>query len=282
VGIVIERLGRYEILEKIGEGGMGTVYRARDSVIGRVVAIKTVLVSDDAVRKRFVREVKAAGRLQHDHIVTIHDWVPDGAVPHIVMEFVDGESLFVMANRKRLPVRESLRILGEAADALDFAHAAGVIHRDVKPENVLVSRTGRAKLVDFGVARIAGETAMTATDVRLGTPKYIAPEVWLGEPALPASDQFSLAVMAFYLLTGKRPFDSESWFAVMTEITSVPAPAPSSLDISLPRRIDPVLLKALSKHPDDRFASCSAFIEALEQAFRASDDAVTAANSIAQ
>ena len=108
---------------------------------------------------------------------------------------------------------------------------------------------------------------MTATDVRLGTPKYIAPEVWRGEPTLPASDQFSLAVVAFYILTGKRPFDADSWFGVMTQITSLPAPAASSLSVSLPRRIDPVLQKALSKHPDDRFACCTAFIEALEQAF---------------
>ena len=255
---------------------MGAVYKARDTMLGRIVAIKVILTPDAEMRKRFLREAQAAARLHHDHIVTVHDLAVDGDTPYLVMEFVDGESLLAKLERNRLSPAEALRILGEAASALDYSHAAGVVHRDVKLANVMITRAGRAKLADFGIARIAGEASLTLADAKLGTPKYMAPEVLKGAKPSAASDQFALAVMAFYLLTGSFPFDGEALWPLLHCIMNDPAPEPTSVERTLPKGVDGVVLKALSKEPAGRYGNCCAFVDELRRVFRVADEVTTA------
>ena len=204
-------LGRYKILGELGRGAMGAVYRAVDPLIERDVAIKTLLPELPPevlaeVRERFIREARSAGRLNHPNIVTIFDVGEQDGVAYIAMELLEGRSLQQVMKERRLPFEETAELVAQVADALDAAYQFKIVHRDVKPANVMVGPNGRAKLTDFGVARI-DSSSMTQTGAALGSPKYMSPEQVLGLPIDPRSDIFSLGVMLYEMLAGRTPFE---------------------------------------------------------------------------
>src|SRR5579863_2572205 len=211
-----ERFGRYEILGELGRGAMGIVYKARDPKINRVVAVKTISLAgqppeeEQEYRERFVHEAEAAGRLSHPGIVTIFDVgeEPETRAPYIVMEFVAGQSLdklLLSKEDRKLTVEKALQLALEVAEALDCAHGQGVVHRDVKPANILLTEDGHAKIADFGVAKLNFANA-TATGRTLGTPAYMSPEQLNGDPVDGRSDLFSLGVILYAVVTGYKPF----------------------------------------------------------------------------
>jgi eukaryotic-like serine/threonine-protein kinase len=261
---------RYRDTELIGRGGMAEIYRATDSVLGRTVAIKVLsdrYAQDDSIRQRFTREALAAARLSgQPNSVTIYDVGDHAERPYIVMEYLSGGSLEDVLQRDgaQSPQR-AVAWLEEAAGALDAAHRHGVVHRDVKPGNLLLDREGHVHVADFGVASAAGMDSLTATGTMIGTAGYLSPEQAKGERATPASDRYGLAVVAYELLTGARPFASESPTAEAA--AHVHAPVPSVCDRSwLPCELDPVFERGLAKDPDRRFGSCAELVAALRAA----------------
>jgi eukaryotic-like serine/threonine-protein kinase len=252
---------------------MGDVYRATDTVLGRTVAIKVLgdrYADDEGVRQRFTREALAAARLSDvASTVTIFDVGEWEGRPYIVMEFLEGGSLEdrVRAQGAQDPA-DVLRWLSEAAGALDAAHEAGVVHRDVKPGNLLLDGRGQVHVADFGVASAVGLDSMTMTGTVLGTAGYLSPEQAQGDRATPASDRYALGVVAFELLTGERPFASETPTA--EAVAHVHAPIPSlSERADMPGELDPVIQRALSKDPAARYPSCVDFVAALREALSA-------------
>jgi eukaryotic-like serine/threonine-protein kinase len=260
-----EKFGRYEVLGLLGEGSMGRVYRAFDPLGHRVVAIKTVRpeflggeAADDYLR-RFRREAQAAGALSHPSIITIFDVGSD----YFVMELLEGATLQALLREQgRLALAEALRILEPVGEALDYAHARGVIHRDIKPGNLMLLPDGRTKIMDFGVAHLAAKS-MSVSSQFLGSPSYMAPERILRGEATPRSDLFSFAVVAYECLTGARPFPGDNVSDVVSRVVKGAAAAPSSLDPSLPPEHDAVFHTALAKDPAERFPTAVAFMVAL-------------------
>jgi predicted Ser/Thr protein kinase len=256
-------LGRYALTEEVGRGSMGTVYKASDPLIERTVAVKTIDLAklDDGSlepRARFLREAKAAGRLNHPGIVTIYDVGEIEDAAFIVMELVEGRSLKDILDRgEKIPLAAALAILSQTADALDFAHRHGVVHRDVKPGNVMLTRHGTVKITDFGIARI-DQTKRTRTGILVGSPGYMSPEQLSGKPIDGRSDVFSLGSLLYELATGKGPFDAErpeDVVTLMANITSRPHEPPSAANPALPTSIDAIVGKALAKRPADRYRS---------------------------
>jgi predicted Ser/Thr protein kinase len=269
---------RYRDAELIARGGMGEVYCAVDASLGRPVAIKVLderLASDETVRKRFEREALTAARLSGEAgIVTIFDVGESNGRPFIVMEYVRGQSLQDLLRRKgRQPPADALRWLEQAAHALDHAHARGVVHRDVKPSNLLLDEQGRVHVADFGVASAAGFDSLTQTGMVIGTAGYLSPEQAQGRPATPASDRYALGVVAFELLAGERPFAKDNPTAEAAAHIHAPIPSISERARGIPPHVDGVFARALAKDPDRRFASCQQFVAALRSAFE--DDAGT-------
>ena len=270
----METIGRYRILKEIGRGAMGVVYHAVDPAIGRPVAIKTIRLGDahkpedrEKLRERLFREARAAGGLSHPHIVTIYDMAAEGDLAYIAMEFVDGASLEqVMAEGLEHHKGRMLRVLHQAALALDYAHARGVVHRDVKPANILITNDDVVKITDFGIAKAAASDQYTVTGAIVGTPNYMAPEQVQGLSIDGRADQFSLAVIAFELFTGERPFEGEHLTTIVYKIVAEDPPAPHRLNPTLGLQIDGVLRNALAKNPEERFATCTGFLQALEAA----------------
>src|SRR5918992_3680455 len=265
---------RYRSPERVARGGMGEVYRAEDSALDRLVAVKVLsdrYADDDAVRRRFTHEALAAARLSNvPAAITIFDVGEHEGRPYIVMEYLAGGSLADrMAAQGAQPPGRVLAWLGQAAEALDAAHERGIVHRDVKPGNLLLDTEGSVKVADFGVASAAGLDSFTATGTVLGTAGYLAPEQARGEQTGPASDRYGLAVVAFELLTGVRPFERESATAEAAAHVNAPVPPVSEANPELPPELDRVFERALAKHPDDRFASCSDFVAALRGALDA-------------
>jgi tetratricopeptide (TPR) repeat protein len=267
------KLGRYELLEQVGRGGMGVVYRAVDPAIGRTVAIKTIVLDDGTpasseLRTRLLRESQAGGQLTHPNIVAVYDVSEQGNTAYIVMEYVVGRTLDrAMANEPsvRLP-NEALRIIRECANALDYAHSRGVVHRDVKPANIMLQSDGTVKIADFGIAKAAQFTQLTQSAMILGSPQYMAPEQWKGEAVTGRTDQYALAAVAYGLLTGHRPFEGETMASLAAKALYEDPPAATSLNPALPPALDSVFHKALSKSPAARFESCSQFAGALRTA----------------
>ena len=279
---MIARFGRYEAIEVLGRGGMGVVYRGVDTLIGRAVAVKTVLL-DESVRgragelnERLIREVKAAGTLQHPNIITIYDVGIENGAPYIVMELIQGRGLDKVLEERIPPVEESLRILRDTARALDFAHARGVIHRDIKPGNILIAADGTVKLADFGIAKVAGTQTMTEAVVVVGSVPFMAPESLRCEPPSASSDRFSLAVMAYAMVTGRIPFQGEGIATLVTAILHAEPRAAREMNPWLPAGVDVVLARGLAKSAAARYESCAAFVEALEQACRPAASAAPA------
>lgn len=257
--------GRFLIGELLGRGGMAAVYRAHDDALGRTVAIKTMTTvpgGDPAGRERFRREARAAAALSHAHVVAVHDVLEEDVagvrVPYLVMEYVRGRPLshYVPPNPGGLPLAEALRFVSEILDALAASHAAGLVHRDVKPANVMVTEAGSVKVMDFGIARAldAQATALTGTGFIVGTPHYMAPEQFTaGSPVDPRCDLYAVGVILFQLLTGKLPFDAESGFQIGYQHVNAEPPALSSLGVQVPGEVQALLTRALAKSPQDRF-----------------------------
>ena len=265
---------RYRDPERVGHGGMGEIFCAVDESLGRPVAIKVLasrFAEDQAVRRRFTREALAAARLSGEpHTVTIYDVGEWGERPFIVMEYLSGGSLDdrIAQEGPQAPDR-ALRWLEQAAEALDNAHRHGVVHRDVKPGNLLLDRDGNVHVADFGIASAAGMDSLTATGTILGTAGYLSPEQAQGQRATSASDLYSLGVVAFELLTGDRPFRRESMTAEAAAHVNESVPSAAARRPGLPHEADLVFQRALAKRPQHRYSSARAFVAALEDAVRA-------------
>ncbi|MGE0875526.1 MAG: serine/threonine-protein kinase [Burkholderiales bacterium] len=254
--------GRYRVVAELGRGAMGTVYRAVDPLIEREVAIKTLLpnLPEEVmaeVRERFLREAKSAGRMNHPHVVTIFDVGEQDGVAYMAMEILQGRSLQqILREEPRLPFERIADLVAQVAEALDYAQEFRIVHRDVKPANIMVNPAWRAKLVDFGVAYVPSST-MTQTGTALGSPRYMSPEQVLGLPIDPRSDIFSLGVVLYEMLTRKTPFERPSdttVFALMNRIAGEPHPPAREVDPSIPAGFDVILDRALAKKAEDRYA----------------------------
>jgi eukaryotic-like serine/threonine-protein kinase len=259
--------GRYRVGRRLGDGGMAIVYLGHDLLLGRDVAIKTPrpqFAADPAFRARFEREARAAASLSHPNIIDVHDVGEDGGTPFIVMELVRGQSLkeIIAADAPFHPddVAELLRQIG---GALDYAHARGYVHRDIKPGNILIDEHGRARLVDFGIAKGLADADLTEVGGGLGTAAYLSPEQAEGLMATPASDVYSAGVVAFEMLTGELPFTAETPVGLAMRHVQDPAPRPSRVAPGLPPQVDPIVLRALAKDPTRRWGSAGAFARAL-------------------
>jgi len=262
---MISQLGRYEVLGELGQGAMGVVYKARDPLIDRVVAIKTInlgLAMDEKeeYEGRFYQEAKAAGRLNHPNIVTIYDVGKSGDVAYIAMEFLEGRELRdILREGVLLPVDQVLNIVAQVALGLAYAHEHDIVHRDVKPSNIMVIRDGHAKITDFGIARMASSSVRTQTGMVLGSPKYMSPEQVMGKPIDQRSDIFSLGVMLYEMLTGQSPFNGENINAIMYQTLNAVPPPPSTLNPAVPEMVNFIVAKALAKGLEDRYQNAKDF-----------------------
>jgi len=267
------QIGRYRILDELGRGATGVVYRAQDPAIGRIIAIKTIRLTDIAdesererLRERLVREAQSAGVLSHPNIVTIYDIAEENGLAYIFMECVDGPSLEKLLSAPAGLDRNTLfSILRQTATALDYAHKKGIVHRDIKPANILIHEGGTAKIADFGVAKILSQQ-MTHAGVMMGTPNYMSPEQVQGHAVDGRADQFSLAVVAYEVLTGEKPFVADHLPALLFRIVREDPVPPQRLNPTLAPQVDVVLRKALSKNTSERYPTCTEFVEALEAA----------------
>ena len=262
-------VGRYELEELVGEGGMSSVYRAHDTVLERRVAIKILhehYSRDPEYVERFRREARAIARLAHPNVVTVIDRGEWEGRQFIVFEHVAGENLKgVIAREGSLPVDRALELACQIARALSFAHELGIVHRDVKPHNVLLDGSGTAKVTDFGIARaLDSDEALTATGTVLGTGQYLSPEQANGERGDERSDQYSLGVVAYELLTGTVPYSGDNLMAVAMRHVRDPVPSVRALRPDLPGHVDAVVARAMAKQPEDRFDSMAALLAALE------------------
>jgi serine/threonine protein kinase len=264
------QIGRYRILDELGRGATGVVYRAQDPAIGRVIAIKTIRLTDisdqgerERLRERLFREAQSAGILSHPNIVTIYDIAEENGLAYIFMECVDGPSLEKVLNGPQALDRNTIfSILRQTAIALDYAHKKGIVHRDVKPANILIHEGATAKIADFGVAKILSQQ-MTHAGVMMGTPNYMSPEQVQGHAVDGRADQFSLAVAAYEVLTGEKPFVADQLPALLFRIVREDPVPPQRLNPTLTPQVEVVLRKALSKSAADRYPSCAEFVEAL-------------------
>ena len=262
---------RYVVRGHIASGGMGSVWCAEDTALGREVAIKVLageFAGDERAIRRFKREARTAARLSaHPHVVMIYDVGEAAGCPYIVMEYLAGGTVADAIRVGAVRREEALRWLAEAASALDYAHGRGVVHRDVKPGNLLLSLDRRLHVGDFGIARVATEDALTGTGQLLGTAAYLSPEQALGAPASDASDRYALAVAAFELLVGQRPFTAEHFAVQALQHIEDDRPRASSRNPSLPRAVDAVLARGMAKRPEDRWSTAGTFVDALDAAF---------------
>ena len=270
---ITDRLGKFVIRGVLGRGAMGTVYDGWDPQIDRRVAIKTVKLQfeedDEEATEglaRFKREAQAAGRLSHENIVGVFDYGETEHIAYIVMEFVEGRSLKTLVDPGLpLPPEPAAELMLQVLNGLDYSHRRGVVHRDIKPANVMLTPEGKVKLADFGIAKIASSN-MTSVGVILGTPAYMPPEQFLGEPAESRSDIYAAGAMLFHMLTGKRPYEGNPT-SIMQRVLNAPGPPhPSDRVIGLSTAWDSVIDRAMARRPEDRFETAAAFAEAIRQA----------------
>ena len=280
-GAADARIGRtllhYEIVEKLGQGGMGVVYKARDIRLQRFVALKLLPWADAQEpdrRERFLREARAASALSHPHIITVHDIATDAGVDFIVMEYVDGQPLDRLIPRRGLPVRDAIGFILQVADAVAAAHTVGIVHRDLKPGNVVVAANGRLRVLDFGLAKLLEPTtrgdsetvaSLTAAGVVLGTVAYMAPEQAVGEPVDHRADIFSLGVMLYEMIAGARPFRGANHAAIIHQLHYFEPEALSALRGDVPATLDAVIGRALAKAAGDRYQSVESFMADLRR-----------------
>ena len=268
----VKMLGRYEIVAELGQGAMGVVYKARDPMLDRVVAIKTInltLPKEELAEyeARFYQEAKAAGGLSHRNIVTIHDIGRSDRVAYMAMEFLEGQELReLMQSRVPIRIEHALDIAAQVAEGLQFAHDRGIIHRDIKPANIMVLNDGAVKITDFGIARMRVNEVKTMTGMILGSPKYMSPEQVSGKRADTRSDLFSLGVVLYEMLTGTSPFIADNIHGVMYQTMNFNPPAPKTLNPELPEVLNFIAAKALAKNLDDRYLKAKDFADDLRQA----------------
>jgi|GEM_PF-848714 len=267
-----DQLGKYQIVREIGRGGMGTVYEGFDPLLHRQVAIKVLaphLTWEREFVSRFLREAQTVANMNHPGIVKIYDIGQEEGRYYFVMEFLAGTSLrdFIQ-QRGVIPLAETLGVLRQLAAALDYAHAQGVIHRDVKPANVIVAPDGKTTLTDFGIVKAADQTRLTMTGATLGTPEYVSPEQAAQGDVSPATDRYALGVVAYEMLTGRVPFRAPTTMALFYQIVHDPPPPLRQWRPDLAGPAEQVLSLALAKDPRARFSTCAAFVNALDQALR--------------
>jgi serine/threonine protein kinase len=259
-----KKIGRYKILGELGRGAMGIVYRAQDPALDRVVALKTIILADDAegreeYQKRFFLEAKAAGKLTHPSIVTTYDFGEQGGVPYLAMELLEGTDLRTRLKEGALAPIEAVYVARQVAEGLGFAHERGIVHRDVKPGNIMLLERGRAKIMDFGLARMRAADHKTVTGMVLGTPKYMSPEQVAGSPVDQRSDLFSLGIVLYEMLTGGRLFGAEDMTQIMHNVTYQEHEPPTRLKPELPAMLDFVVARALKKDPASRYQDAAEF-----------------------
>ncbi|MCS6872055.1 MAG: protein kinase, partial [Anaerolineae bacterium] len=269
--LIGQRLGQYEIIAKLGAGGMATVYRARQASVERDVAIKVIrvdLMEDENFVARFRNEARLIASLQHLHILKIFDYGNQGDILYIVMELLEGGSLSRLLRKSGgLPLAQVARMLDQISSALDYAHGRGIIHRDLKPDNVLLDQQQNAFLTDFGIAKMLGDTSSrTRTGMVMGTPAYMAPELWQGQPADARTDIYALGIMLYEMLTGTSPFRAETPYQIMHRHVYEAPPSLRSQGIDLPIAVEQVISKALAKKPEERFSSAGELASAFNAA----------------
>jgi eukaryotic-like serine/threonine-protein kinase len=255
-----EKIGKYEVTGKIGAGGFGAVYSGRDPYIKRTVAIKTCQLNDEEIKSRFFREAELAGNLHHRHITTIYDFGVENGIPYIVQEFLSGEDLDKKIKRAEpFPILRKVEILVAIADGLAYAHAAGIIHRDIKPANVRILDDGSVKIMDFGIAKsLQTESNLTQTGITLGTSAYLAPEQIRGEPVDRRTDIFSLGILAYELLTFRKPFRGEHLSTVLYKILNETPEAIETLAPDAPPALVAAVIRAMEKQRENRYPSMDA------------------------
>ena len=262
------QLGNYRVVARLGEGGMGTVYRAVDTMLDRDVALKVLrpeLALQAALVDRFRAEAVALARLRHEHIAALYGLDRQGDEFVMVMEYVSGETLEARLKREgRLRWEDALPIMRGVLDALGHAHVRGVVHRDIKPANVMIDADATVKVMDFGIARLMGENRQTRAGVAIGTPSYMAPEQLRGEDVDGRTDLYAAGALLFELLTGRVAFEADSDYSLMMQQLNEPPAAPSSITAGVPRALDAVVARAMAKKPAQRFATASDFARALD------------------
>jgi len=254
----VRKLGRYRIIDELGRGAMGIVYKAEDPVLDRPLAIKTIFMPVDEQDRqeyegRFNQEARAAGRLSHPGIVTIYDVGREGEMLYMAMELLEGVDLAERASKRRFTVAETLGVASQIADALAFAHDRGVVHRDIKPPNIMIVGEDRIKLMDFGIARMLQSDLKTQTGVMLGTPRYMSPEQVSGRPTDHRSDIFSLGTVLYEMLTGSKLYAGDDPSEVIYNVVDMRPVPPSYINRQVPAMLDLVVAKALEKDPDARY-----------------------------
>jgi serine/threonine protein kinase/tetratricopeptide (TPR) repeat protein len=268
-----QKLGQYELRERLGRGGMADVYKAFQPGMERFVAIKVMLghlASDAEFVERFRREARAVGALRHPNIVSVFDFGIERDVYYMVMEFIRGENLkaYISRNPKGLPLDDALRIASQLADALDYAHKAGMIHRDVKPANIMFTDDThqQAILTDFGIAHILSQPGLTASGAMVGTPAYLSPEIASGRNADERADIYGLGIILYEMLTGRVPYEADTPMAIIMQHVNAPLPSPAEFGRELPDMVEAIILKAMMKNPDDRYQTAADMKDAIDTA----------------
>ncbi len=266
----MERLGKYQIVEKIGVGGFGVVYKAHDPFIKRHVAIKTCSAEDKETRERFLREAEICGNLQHRNIVTVFEFGFEEETPYLVQEYLSGEDLDKKIKRRDyLPMPERILWLVQIARGLEFAHSRGIVHRDIKPANIRILDDGTAKILDFGIAKLAQQqSTLTQAGITLGTAAYLAPEQIRGEPVDPRTDVYSFGVLAYELLAFERPFQAKEIPTLFYKVLNESPPPLERVAHDCPLDLVAIVARCLSKNPEGRFSPTGELVAALEQIMR--------------
>jgi serine/threonine-protein kinase len=258
----LKQLGRYRLVAELGRGAMGIVYRAEDPLLNRTVAVKSIILMDDPATRsdyeaRFFQEAKAAGGLNHPNLVTIHDVGREGDIAYMAMELLEGTELRALMARGRVPLPFALDVVAQAADGLAHAHEHGVVHRDIKPGNIMIVHDRTAKIMDFGIARVRASDVKTQTGAILGSPRYMSPEQVTGQPADRRSDIFSLGVVLYELVAGEPPFTAPTVTQLMHQIATATPRPPSASSPAVPAMLDLIVARALQKQPAERYQSAA-------------------------
>ena len=262
--------GRYWIVKELGKGSMGVVYQAYDPQIDRKIALKVLRedrTTSEAFVSRFLKEAKTIGRLSHPNIVTIYDAGKDQGTVYIAMEFIEGDPLNQVIEKRRFSLPEIVDLGIQVAETLDHAHQKGVVHRDIKPSNIIVQANGQIKITDFGIAHIedSSQSIQTQAGEILGTPAYMSPEQVMSRPVDGRSDLFSLGIILYELSTGQRPFSGENIAALFNAIAQESPTPPARINPTLPQNLSQIIMKCLNKKPEERFDTASGLAEALKR-----------------
>ncbi|MGA2593323.1 MAG: serine/threonine-protein kinase [Bryobacteraceae bacterium] len=262
-----KQIGNYRIVEKLGEGGMGIVYKAMDTALDRPVAVKALsaaLSQNPALVERFRGEARAQAQMNHPNLATLYAFLVEDGAAYMVMEFVEGENFAqIVARRGPIPAAEALPLFLQALSGIGYAHRLGIVHRDIKPSNMMLNRDGIVKVMDFGLAKVIGDRGLTRTGVQVGTVCYMSPEQVLNKPVDIRSDIYSLGATLFEILTEHLPFKADSEFHMMNAHVNTPPPPPTGFNARIPQSVEDAVLKALAKDPDARFQTVEEFAAAL-------------------